>query len=260
MKSKNVQADLFVANLVDVSPKSDTSSMEVPLFALQKKTDIDQFVWEKGDAKVVITPNKYGRATIWDKDILLYLFGQVAAAINNGIRPSRTIKATAHDILISTNRGTSGRDYEALKSALRRLRGTGIETNIKMDGVSENREFSLIQSWRTIEKNPQGNMIAVEITLSEWMYRAVTNLDILTYDRAYFEITGGLERRLYEIFRKHCGRQPMWSISEGNLYHKSGSKGGLPNFRRSLKKLGGKVEGYRFEYDLEGKMIHVRTD
>ena len=63
MKSKNVQADLFVANLVDVSPKSDTSSMEVPLFALQKKTDIDQFVWEKGDAKVVITPNKYGRAT-----------------------------------------------------------------------------------------------------------------------------------------------------------------------------------------------------
>ena len=122
-----------------------------------------------------------------------------------------------------------------------------------MDGVSDNREFSLIQSWRTIEKNPQGNMIAVEITLSEWMYKAVTNLDILTYDRAYFEITGGLERRLYEIFRKHCGRQPKWSISESNLYHKTGSKGGLPNFRRSLKKLNGLIEGYQFDYETDSK-------
>ena len=260
MKKNDLQGDLFVANLIDVSPKSDTSSMEVPLFALQKKTDTEQFVWRKRNAKVVITPNKYGRATIWDKDILLYLFGQVAAAINNGIKPSRTIKATAHDILISTNRGTSGRDYEALKNALRRLRGTGIETNIKMDGVSDNREFSLIQSWRTIEKNPQGNMIAVEITLSEWMYKAVSKLDILTYDRAYFEITGGLERRLYEIFRKHCGNQALWSISEGNLYHKSGSKGGLPNFRRALKKLNGTIERYRFEYDTDAKMIRVRPE
>lgn len=257
MKKNSLQADLFVANLIDVSPKSDTASMEVPLFALQKKTDTEQFIWEKGKSKVVITPNRYGRATIWDKDILLYLFGQVAAAINNGLKPSRTIKATAYDILVSTNRGTSGKDYEALKNALRRLRGTGIETNIKMDGVSDNREFSLIQSWRTIEKNPNGNMIAVEITLSEWMYKAVTNLDILTYDRAYFEITGGLERRLYEIFRKHCGKQSKWSISEGNLYHKSGSRGGLPNFRRSLKKLDGTIEGYSFDYDLEEKMINV---
>lgn len=270
MSIKNInQLDLFVANLIDVAPKGDQTSMEVPIFSLNKNKDTDQFIWKgKNGSKVIVTPNKYGRATIWDKDILIYLFGQIAAEINRGGTPSRTIRATAFDILVSTGRDVGGKDYKSLEAALRRLRGTAIETNIKTEGLKSKREFSIIQDWGTVEKSKEGNMIAVEITLSEWLYQAVTNLDVLTYDRGYYRLSSGMEKRLYEIFRKHCGKQSSWTIGEEPLFVKSGSKGDIRNFRRFLKNRSGKSEfnpdvyqgkilGYKFEYDTKNKKIIV---
>lgn len=271
MSKNKHQLDLFVANLVDVAPKGDQTSMEVPIFSLNKNKDLEQFVWKgKNGDKVIITPNKYGRATIWDKDILIYLFGQIAAELNRGGQPSRTIRATAYDILVATGRSTGGKDYLALEAALRRLRGTAIETNIKTDGLKSKREFSIIQDWGTIEKNAEGNMVAVEITLSEWLYQAVTNLDVLTYDRDYYRLSSGLEKRLYEIFRKHCGRQAGWQIGEEALFVKSGSRGNIRNFRRFLrdrsdavetdqgKQYEGEILGYKYTYDGKTKRLTVR--
>lgn len=270
VKKNENQMDLFVANLIDVAPKGDQTSMEVPIFSLKKNKDIDQFIWNgKNGAKVIVTPNQYGRATMWDKDILIYLFGQVAAQINRGGEPQRTIHATAHDILMSTGRDVGGKGYKELESALRRLQGTTIETNIKTEGLKSKRAFSIIQDWGTIEKHENGNMIAVEITLSEWLYQAVTNLDVLTYDRKYYRLSSGMEKRLYEIFRKHCGNQTSWLIGEEALFKKSGSRGNIRDFRRFLKdrdkeKLRkdesiflGKILGYRYEYDSSNKKIMV---
>lgn len=268
-KNQN-QMDLFVANLIDVAPKGDQTSMEVPIFSLKKNKDTEQFVWRgKNGAKVIVTPNQYGRATMWDKDILIYLFGQVAAEINRGGQPQRTIHATAHDILVATGRDVGGKGYKELEAALRRLQGTTIETNIKTEGLKSKRAFSIIQDWGTIEKNEKGNMVAVEITLSEWLYQAVSALDILTYDREYYRLSSGLEKRLYEIFRKHCGNQTSWVITEEALFIKSGSRGNIRDFRRFLKdrdieksrKLEsifmGKILGYRYEFDTKNKKISV---
>lgn len=262
--------DLFVANLIDVAPKGDQTSMEVPIFSLKKNRDVEQFVWNgKNGAKVIVTPNQYGRATMWDKDILIYLFGQIAAQINRGGTPQRTIHATAYDILMSTGRDVGGKGYRELESALRRLQGTTIETNIKTEGLKSKRAFSIIQDWGIIEKHENGNMIAVEITLSEWLYQAVTSLDVLTYDRKYYRLSSGMEKRLYEIFRKHCGKQSSWMIGEEALFKKSGSRGSIRDFRRFLKdrdeeKLKkdesiflGKILGYRYEYDSKNKRITV---
>lgn len=262
--------DLFVANLIDVAPKGDQTSMEVPIFSLNKNKDTEQFVWNgKNGAKVIVTPNQYGRATMWDKDILIYLFGQIAAQINRGGQPQRTIHATAYDILVSTGRDVGGKGYKELVSALRRLQGTTIETNIKTDGLKSKRAFSIIQDWATVEKNESGNMIAVDITLSEWLYQAITNLDVLTYDREYYRLSSGMEKRLYEIFRKHCGKQTSWLIGEDALFKKSGSRGSIRDFRRFLKdrdkeKLKkdesiflGRILGYRYEYDSSNKKIVV---
>lgn len=270
MSAKNInQLDLFVANLIDVAPKGDQTSMEVPIFSLNKNKDTDQFVWKgKNGSKVIVTPNKYGRATIWDKDILIYLFGQIAAEINRGGTPGRTVRATAYDILVSTGRDVGGKDYKSLEAALRRLRGTAIETNIKTEGLKSKREFSIIQDWGTVEKSKDGNMVAVEITLSEWLYQAVTSLDVLTYDREYYRLSSGMEKRLYEIFRKHCGKQNSWKIGEEALFVKSGSRGDIRNFRRFLKSRSnrsesdpnlfqGKILGYRFDYDIKDKKVVV---
>jgi plasmid replication initiation protein len=59
--------------------------------------------------------------------------------------------------------------------------------------------------------------------------------NILTLNPGYFNLRKPLEKRLYELARKHVGDQPEWIISEENLYAKSGSKATKPEFRRMLK-------------------------
>jgi len=44
-----------------------------------------------------------------------------------------------------------------------------------------------------------------------------------------------LERRIYELARKHCGRQATWSISLDTLLKKSGSQSSIKRFRQHVK-------------------------
>ena len=272
MPKKNPnQIDMFIANLIDVAPKGDQTSMEVPLFSLRKQPDTDQFIWEKGRKKITVTPNRYGRATIWDKDILIFLFSQIVATKNRGGIPARYIKVSAYDILMATGRNTGGKGYSELKDALRRLGGTRIETNINMENLRDTREFSLIQDWRSVSRGDKGHMTEIQITLSEWLYQAVTNFEnVLTYDKKYFDIKKGYERRLYEIFRKHLGRKSEFTIGEGTLFHKMGIKdtpANVRNFRRFLRdqdkekllaeegSFSGVILGFSYVYDSSEKTI-----
>ena len=51
----------------------------------------------------------------------------------------------------------------------------------------------------------------------------------------YFRLGKPLERRVYELARKHCGRQATWSISLETLLKKSGSQGSAKRFRQHVK-------------------------
>ncbi|WP_200862015.1 replication initiator protein A, partial [Pseudogulbenkiania ferrooxidans] len=57
----------------------------------------------------------------------------------------------------------------------------------------------------------------------------------LSIDEAYFRLNKPLERRLYEIARKHVGRQSKWQISLETLWKKSGSLSPLKKFKHQLK-------------------------
>ena len=73
--------------------------------------------------------------------------------------------------------------------------------------------FGLIDKWKIIEKSKDDDkMIAVEITLSDWLFNAAVGKDILTINQDYFRLRKPLERRIYEIARKHCGAQKEWRI------------------------------------------------
>jgi plasmid replication initiation protein len=50
-------------------------------------------------------------------------------------------------------------------------------------------------------------MVAIELRLSDWLYSAVLACEVLTLNRDYFRISGGLDRRLFELAREHCGSQ-----------------------------------------------------
>ena len=77
------------------------------------------------------------------------------------------------------------------------------------------------------------------VDLPDWFYAGVLDEAlVLTIDRAYFELTGGLERWLYRLVRKHGGRQEGgWSFDLVHLHAKSGSLSPLKHFAYDLREI-----------------------
>ena len=237
LPDRTQQRDFFVADLLDVSPKSDSISMEHPLFAL-RAGDKRIRTYERNGNAVTVLPGATGCATIHDKDLWIYCIGQLVEAANRGRQITPIVRFTAYDFLAATNRDTSGRAYERMIEMMRRLAGTRIETNIETNGQRERRGFGLIDSWRVVERSPDNNrMVAVEVELPRWLYRAVEVKQVLTLSRGYFRLRKPLDRRVYELARKHCGKQPVWRVSLAVLHEKSGSAASLREFRRQIKAL-----------------------
>lgn len=248
---KHMQPDFFVADILDAMPKDDLASMEHPIFAL-KAGNTEAKKYERNGVTVEIKPNIDGQATIHDKDIWIYCISQLVEAINRGREDiGRTVRFTAYDFLVTTNRNTSGRAYIDMARALARLSGTRIETNIETAGKRERQGFGLIDSWRIIEKDDKTErMVAIEVTLPDWLYRSVREMHVLTLSPDYFRLRKPLDRRIYELVRKHCGKQPKWEIDLKNLYEKSGSTAPLRNFRIAIKSLAesNQLPDYRMSY------------
>ena len=262
LPDRHPNRDFFVADLLDWALKDDRHTMEHPMFTLSKKPDHRVRHYEHNGNTVTIKPGSDGLANIWDKDILIYAVSQLVEGLNQGREIHRTVRITAYDLLVSTNRHTGGGDYEQLASAFGRLAGTRIETNIATNGERIRHGFGLLDEWRLIEKSPaSGRMIAVEITLSRWLYNAVIAREVLTLSRDYFRLGGGLERRLYELARKHCGQQARWTISMELLHKKSGSGDLLKRFRAALKRLvaADSLPDYRMNYDAESDNVTFYT-
>lgn len=245
--------DFFIADVLDWALKDDRHSMEHPMFSLSKKPDKRIRRYEHNDISVTITPSVLGLATIWDKDILLYCISVLMEGLNQGRKDvSRTVRLTAYDLLVTTNRTTGGRSYEELKASLERLRGTSITTNISTNGARQSRGFGLIDNWEIVERSPaNGRMVAVEVSVNKWLYNAILACEVLTLNRDYFRLSGGLERRLYELARKHCGNQAKWKVSMEVLHKKSGSQATLVKFREMVKRAvsGDYLPDYRLGYD-----------
>ncbi len=238
LPDRHPNPDFFVCDVLDAVPKDDMASMEHPIFSLSTKPDTRILKYEHNNNRVEITPSVKGLATIHDKDILIYCISQLVAKINRGEPPTRTVRLKAYDLLVSTNRETSGRGYELLKCAFDRLRGTSITTDVLTNGERVINGFGLIDAWEIRVKDPKTTrMVEIELTLSKWMFNSIVGKEVLTISRDYFRLRKPLERRIYEIARKHCGQQKEWSISLLNLQKKCGSKGDIREFRRMLREL-----------------------
>lgn len=256
---KHLQKDFFIADLMDVAFKDDTATMDAPIFSLSMKADKEIFTWQSVDGSrfVEVAPSAYGRATMLDKDMLIFLASQVTEARNQGKNVVRTVRFTAHDFLVTTNRDTSKNGYRGMKDALTRLRGTTIRTNIKTGGKESTHIFGLIESANIISDEINGRMESVEVTLSEWLWHALEAYEVLTIDPAYFRLSKPIERRLYEIARKHVGQQGVWEISLETLWKKTGSQSELKKFKHTLKQsiLSDLIPQYRIELQADNKVI-----
>lgn len=230
------QTDLFICDVADAVLKDLIAHMEHPFYSLSKKPETAIRRYEHNGNWIEIVPSVKGLATIYDKDILIYCISQLIAKKNKNEPLSKRIRINVHELLMFTNRGTSGKDYAAMCEALDRLDGTRIRTNIKRDDEEQFNAFGLIDSAAIARKfGLDGRLLWCEITLSDWVFNAVNQNNYLTLHRDYFRLRRPLERRIYEIARKHCGRQPSWSISVDLLHKKTGSRSKLKQFRYLIK-------------------------
>lgn len=250
------QVDLFLDSLVGVPLKDDRALMEFPFFSLQKQPRMEPLVYDDGRTQIRIEPGPKGLATIWDKDVLLYVVSLLNERIERGLKVEHTVHFSAHDLLRVTGRGTGKRSYDLLLDALYRLRSTNIVTSIESAEQRDRRGFGWIETWRVVErKTVTGRkiMAAIEITLNNWMYRAlVQERRVLTINPAYFDLEGGLERRVYELARKHLGGQSIWKIGLEKLAKKIGTTRDLRRFKHDLMKViaADRIPDYRLSLEV----------
>jgi plasmid replication initiation protein len=236
-KSEREQLDLFQALPGGMAPRDVQDLMAYPFFSLAKSKRLAPIDFRAGTITIrVEAVPEYGMATIWDADILIWAASQIVEARDAGLKTSRLMAATPYEILTFTGRGTSLRDYDRLKAALDRLQSTTVATSIRQVSERRRHRFSWINEWKETADD-SGRPLGIELILPDWFYAAVLdNALVLTIDQAYFSLTGGLERWLYRIVRKHGGRQADgWQFDVTHLYAKSGSLSPLKRFAFELR-------------------------
>ena len=265
---ERAQLDLFRALPGDLAPRDAQDLMAYPFFSLAKSKRLTPIDFKAGSMKIrVEAVPEHGMATIWDADVLIWAASQIVEARDVGLRPSRLMATTPYEILNFIGRGVSLRDYDRLKAALDRLQSTTIATSIRQPTERRMHRFSWINEWKE-RADHRGRPLGLELIVPDWFYAAV--LDdalVLTIDRNYFRLTGGLERWLYRLVRKHGGKQEFgWSFDFPHLHAKSGSLSPLKHFAYDLRDIVRRqpLPGYRLtiEQGLGGPEIlsFVPTD
>jgi len=213
--------------------------MAYPFFSLSKSHRVAPIDFTAGGVSIrVEAVPDHGMATIWDADILIWAASQIVEARDAGFGTSRLMAATPYEILTFVGRGTSLRDYRRLKAALDRLQSTTVSTSIRQPSEGRRHRFSWINEWQE-RTNHQGRPDGIELIVPDWFYRAVLDDGlVLTIDRAYFDLTGGLDRWLYRLVRKHGGRQRGgWRFDFRHLHQKSGSLSPFKRFAFELRQI-----------------------
>ena len=238
-QSERNQLELFRALPGDLAPRDAQDLMAYPFFSLAKTKRVVPIDFRAGAISIrVEAVPEHGMATIWDADVLIWAASQIVEARDTGLKTSRLMAATPYEILTFVGRGTSARDYDRLKAGLDRLQSTTVLTSIRQPAERRRHRFSWINEWKeTVDAN--GRPLGLELILPDWFYAGVIDdALVLTINRAYFDLTGGLERWLYRLVRKHGGRQEGgWSFDLVHLHAKSGSLSPLKHFAYDVRQI-----------------------
>lgn len=254
-RSEREQLELFRALSGDLAPRDAQDLMAYPFFSLAKTHRTTPIDFRLGEVSIrVEAVAEHGMATIWDADVLIWAASQIVEARDAGLKTSRLMAATPYEILTFIGRGTSVRDYHRLKAALDRLQSTSVSTSLRQASERRMHRFSWINEWSE-RTDAQGRTDGIDLILPDWFYRAVIDdALVLTIDRAYFRLTGGLERWLYRLVRKHAGKQRGgWRFDFRHLHLKSASLSPFKRFAFELRDIARRqpLPGYQLTVDRE---------
>ncbi|MBB3349560.1 replication initiator protein A [Sphingomonas sp. BK069] len=230
--------------------QGERSLMAYPFFALTKAAWTKPLAYRTDEVSIEIGPGPKGVATIYDKEILLYIASLMVSKLDAGQRVGQTFQFTANDLFRVTGINSSSRSYSRLSDALERLQGTQIKTNIEAGGSGEEGFFSWLEAASLqYTKSPTGEkrLKSIKVRLCDWLYRAImVDRHVLEYAPSYFEL-GPVERRLYEVSRSLCVDGPV-SVALDDLRLQLGYQASLRHFKYDLTKIieADVIPGFRF--------------
>lgn len=241
LPDRHPNKDFFVLDVKDAPAKDEMASMEHPIYSLSTKPDMRELEYDYRGHKMRVVPSGRGLATIFDKDIVLYGISKSAHEHKRTGTVPEYVEMTAHECMVATNWLTSKHQYTRFEDALVRLRGTTIITNIETGGAIETHGFGVIDEFHVLRvdengrEGPFGRLHRVKLKLSAFTKRAIQAGEMLSINEKYFQLRSPIDRRLYELARKHLGDQDKWQIGLVNLQMKVGSNAPLKKFRFVLK-------------------------
>lgn len=259
---ERVALNAFHALPGPLAARDSQDLMAYPFFSLAKTKRVAPIHFRNHHLTIEVeATSQFGMATIWDADVLIWAASQLVEARDRGLPTSRLMVMTPYEILTFGRRGTSVRAYHRLKAALDRLQSTTIATSIRQPTERRLHRFSWINEW-TERADADGRPLGIELVLPDWFYRGLLDDGLfLTIDSAYFQLTGGIERWLYRLARKHAGRQAAgWRFDFRYLHAKSGSLASYRNFAIDLRAIALRqaIPGYQLTVVRRGAKEELR--
>lgn len=224
--------------------RGERSLMAFPFFALAKSAWMKPLSYHHSPVSIEVRPSSNGVATIYDKEIVLYIASLMAAKLEAGDNVEQDFVFTAHDLFSVTGSNHSARSYQRLSEALERLQGTQIKTNIEAGGEGEEGFFSWLSEARlhySKTRTGEKRLKAVKVRLCDWLYRAILrDRQVLDYAAAYFQL-GPIERRIYEVARATSpdSSDGRLEVDLATFRLQIGYQNPLANFRAALKQIAG---------------------
>jgi predicted GIY-YIG superfamily endonuclease len=240
-----------------------SQQIEIPVFVLEER-NFSVFAWtsKDGNQSVEVRPGPKGRATIHDKDVLLYLLTQLINWKRSG-RPeseSRSFVIDVHNYLMSTKKMAGPGAHAKLITALNRLRDTTIVRKIKTGRTTSQLEFGIIESWGVTDSDISQVPITIEIVISEWVFQTFRQGKWFEIPYAYFQARSPAVRRMHELAGPHFSKTGSWTISLDEL-----SKMVNPNGERLIWDFpwfsfyGAQViQGFRVNFDSINRVARLR--
>jgi plasmid replication initiation protein len=241
--ARDQEFDLFIPRMNSLPLKDQREVMERPFFSLSKRKRLKPIEYESpdGDVWVHVSGNpEFGIATIWDADILVWATSRINQMREKGQNDlPRTLHTTAYELLKSIRRDTGGKSYLELQAALQRLEATTIQTSMRAPKRQKRAQFGWLDEWTMEVDTETGAARGLTLTLSNWVYEGlIRDKALLTLHPDYFTISGGVERAIYRIARKHAGDQALgWTCRVSLLHEKTGSESPLKQFNYLLKRI-----------------------
>ncbi|RZT44869.1 replication initiator protein A [Sphingomonas sp. BK036] len=221
--------------------RGERSLMAFPFFALSKNAWMKPLSYRTDTVTIEVRPSASGVATIYDKEIVLYIASLMAAKLEAGDEVAQDFVFTAHDLFSVTGSNHSARSYGRLSEALERLQGTQIKTNIEAGGEGEEGFFSWLSEAKlhySKTRSGERRLKAIKVRLCDWLFRAILlDRHVLDYAIAYFQL-GPIERRIYEVARS-TGDGDGFEIDLPTFRLQIGYQNPLANFRAALKQIAG---------------------